>query len=46
MTTQKERVEIRMPKTVLEKVEQYQVANGIPTKTATILELIRKGLEK
>lgn len=46
MREEKERVEIRMPKTILEKLEQYQKENGIPTRTAAILELLRKGLEK
>jgi metal-responsive CopG/Arc/MetJ family transcriptional regulator len=46
MKEEKERVEIRMPKTILEKLEQYQKENGISTRTATILELLRKGLEK
>ncbi|WP_459771491.1 ribbon-helix-helix domain-containing protein [Alkalibacterium sp. s-m-28] len=42
----KERVETRMPKIILEKVDAYQKENGLPTRTAAILELIRKGLEK
>ena len=42
----KERVEIRMPKPILEKVDEYQKENSISTRTATILELLRKGLEK
>ncbi|MED4942966.1 ribbon-helix-helix domain-containing protein, partial [Heyndrickxia coagulans] len=46
MREEKERVEIRMPKTILEKLGQYQKENGIPTRTAAILELLRKGLEK
>ncbi|AJH78931.1 hypothetical protein I6J17_06580 [Heyndrickxia coagulans] len=46
MREEKERVEIRMPKTILEKLEQYQKEKGIPTRTAAILELLRKGLEK
>lgn len=44
--SEKERVEIRMPKIILEKVDTYKKENGLPTRTATILELIRKGLEK
>lgn len=44
--SEKERVEIRMPKVILEKVDAYQKENGLPTRTASILELIRKGLEK
>ncbi|WP_276210552.1 hypothetical protein ABR335_03400 [Heyndrickxia faecalis] len=46
MREEKERVEIRMPKTILEKLEQYQKENWIPTRTGAILELLRKGLEK
>lgn len=46
MKVDKERVEIRMPKAILEKLDQYQKENGLATRTATILELLRKGLEK
>jgi len=42
----KERVEIRMPKVLLEKVDKYQDDNAISTRTAALLELVRKGLEK
>lgn len=42
----KERVEIRMPKIILEKVDKYQKEHGIPTRTSTILELLRKALNK
>lgn len=46
MRNDKERVEIRMPKSILEKVDKYQEENGVPTRTAAILELLRKGLDK
>ncbi|MCQ6275913.1 hypothetical protein JMM81_13245 [Bacillus sp. V3B] len=46
MKDDKERVEIRMPKAIIEKLDQYQKENGIATRTATILELLRKGLQK
>ena len=46
MKEDKERVEIRMPKAIIEKLDQYQKENSITTRTATILELLRKGLEK
>ncbi|UZH07682.1 ribbon-helix-helix domain-containing protein [Weizmannia sp. FSL W8-0676] len=46
MREEKERVEIRMPKTILEKLEQYQKENGIPTRKAAILELLRKRIGK
>ena len=42
----KERIEIRMPKVILEKINAYQKENGLPTRTGAILELIRKGLKK
>lgn len=44
--SEKERVEIRMPKFILEKIDAYRKKNGLPTRTAAVLELIRKGLEK
>ena len=46
MKDDKERVEIRMPKTIIERLDQYQKENGLSTRTATILELLRKGLER
>lgn len=42
----KERVEIRMPKAILEKIDQYQRENSIVTRTSAILELLRRGLDK
>lgn len=45
MKDDKERVEIRMPKLILEKVDKYHKENGLPSRTAAILELLRKGLE-
>ena len=44
--SEKKRVEIRISKVILEKVDAYQKENGLPTRTASILELIRKGLKK
>lgn len=46
MKDNKDRVEIRIPKAIIERLDQYQKDNGIATRTATILELLRKGLEK
>ncbi|MBF4501393.1 hypothetical protein IRY55_08470 [Savagea sp. SN6] len=46
MKNDKVRVEVRMPKTIIEKLDQYQKENGLSTRTATILELLRKGLER
>lgn len=42
--SEKERIEIRMPIVIVEKIDTYQKDNGIPTRTAAILELIRLGL--
>lgn len=41
----KERVEIRMPKSLLEKIDKYQKNNSISTRTSAILELLREGLK-
>lgn len=41
---EKERVELRVPKAILENINQYQNENGISTRTAAILELLRRGL--
>lgn len=46
MKDNKERVEIHMPKVILERIDNYKNENGITTRTAAILELIRKGLDK
>jgi len=42
----KERVELRVPSSILRKIDKYKKENAISTRTATILELIRKGLDK
>lgn len=41
----RERIDMRVPSEILRKVEQYQEENGIMTRTAAILELLRKGLD-
>ena len=41
-----ERVEMRVPHSILSKIDKYQLDNGIATRTAAILELIRKGLSR
>ncbi|EEM07473.1 hypothetical protein bmyco0003_58680 [Bacillus pseudomycoides] len=46
MSNEKDRVEIRMPKVILDKLDEYQKENGLPTRTAAILELLRKGMDK
>lgn len=40
------RVDIRIPNNLLKEVERYQMNNGISTRTAALLELVRMGLEK
>lgn len=40
-----QRIDIRVPKTLLEEVEKYQKANYIQNRTTALLELVRKGLE-
>ncbi|KMY44671.1 hypothetical protein AC622_10795 [Bacillus sp. FJAT-27916] len=40
------RVDIRMPNILLREIEDYQLNNGISTRTAAILELVRIGLDK
>ncbi|MGX5609587.1 hypothetical protein ACWKTZ_24760 [Bacillus cereus] len=46
MKIKKARVEIQIPVSILEKVDIYQEENALTTRTAAILELIRKGTEK
>lgn len=36
---------IRMPINIFEAIESYQKDNGIPTFTATVLELLRNALK-
>jgi metal-responsive CopG/Arc/MetJ family transcriptional regulator len=38
-------VHLNIPKNLLKKVEDYQIKNGLTTKTSAILELIRNGLK-
>ena len=38
-------VHLNIPKNLLKEVEEYQVENGLTTKTSAILELIRNGLK-
>ncbi len=40
-----QRIDIRFPTALLEKVEEYQYEHAISTRTAAMLDLIRKGLE-
>ena len=37
---------INFPKKIINDIEEYQKKNGIASFTATVLELVRKGLEK
>ncbi len=40
-----QRIDLRFPENLLRQVEEYQQRNGLLTRTAAILELIRRGLE-
>lgn len=40
----RERLEIRVPIEILEKIDKYKEEQSIVTRTSAILELIRKGL--
>jgi len=40
-----QRIDLRFPENLLRQVEEYQHQNGLLTRTAAILELIRRGLE-
>lgn len=42
---QVERVEARIPEHIVKEIQEYKKSNGLPTRNAAILELIRKGLE-
>lgn len=44
MTNNTERLDIRMPISLLEEIEEYQTRENITTRTAAMLELIRIGL--
>lgn len=37
---------INFPKRLVKDIEEFQEENGIATFTATVLELVRNGLEK
>ena len=37
---------INFPEILIDEIEEYQKNNGIASFTATVLELLRKGLEK
>lgn len=39
-----QRIDIRVPKALLEKVSEYQKDQGIANRTTALLELVRKGL--
>ena len=40
------RVDMRVPEVVLKEVEKYKEENGVASRTAAFLELVRKGLEQ
>lgn len=43
---ERQRINMWVPTHILKEVDKYQVKNGIATRTAAFLELVRKGLEK
>lgn len=43
--TERERIDMRLPSFILRDIEDYQNRNGIATRTATIMELLRIGLK-
>ncbi|GAA3315604.1 hypothetical protein GCM10020331_010830 [Ectobacillus funiculus] len=43
---QRERLEIRVPIEILEKIDKYKEEQSIVTRTSAILELIRKRIER
>jgi len=38
------RIHLRLPEKLVEKIDAYQEENGLPTRTAAIIELLRKAL--
>jgi metal-responsive CopG/Arc/MetJ family transcriptional regulator len=42
----KKRTDMWLPVKLIEKVDEYKEEHGIPSRTAAIIELIRKGLDK
>ncbi|WP_181833172.1 hypothetical protein [Bacillus taeanensis] len=44
MSDKRVRIDMRIPESILKKIEDYQQDQGITTRTSAILELIRKGL--
>lgn len=43
--TERERIDMRVPSFLLREVERYQEKNGIATRTAAMMELLRIGLK-
>lgn len=43
---ERQRINMWVPTHILKEVDKYQAKNGIATRTAAFLELVRKGLEK
>ncbi|HWO95308.1 hypothetical protein ABEX47_17495 [Paenibacillus ehimensis] len=39
-----QRIDIRIPVTLLEEIEKYQEEQSIPNRTTALLELVRAGL--
>ncbi|WP_198530561.1 hypothetical protein [Bacillus sp. LL01] len=45
MRVKTQRIDMRIPEQLILKVEEYQEREGISTRTAAFMELVRKGLE-
>ncbi|WP_256846887.1 ribbon-helix-helix domain-containing protein [Paenibacillus sp. Pae108] len=41
-----QRIDIRVPVSLLEEIEKYQEEHSIPTRTTALLELVRLGLSE
>lgn len=46
MEDKRVRLDMRVPESILKKVEEYKKEQGISTRTSAIIELIRKGLSE
>ena len=46
MKVETQRIDIKVPVSLLREIEKYQQEQGIANRTAALLELVRKGLQK
>ena len=45
-TVTKERLEMRVPAKLLERVDAYQTREQIPTRTQAVMDLLRRALDQ